>query len=109
MAMILELNKRVVRMLPSVDFRGAALPRSTHHLVSVSRDLLLYDVKVEWLRSNLDDTAQREDQNGPEINLDQLETVNDDSADAVVQNTQFIQSLLQMESIDPKLLRTKVP
>ena len=107
-SMILELNERVMQLLPSVDFRGAALPRSTKHLLSVSRNLLLYDLKVEWLRSNLDETAQREDQNGPEINLDQLETVNDDVGDTVIQNTQFMQSLLQMESIDPKLLRTKV-
>jgi len=106
-AMILELNEWVVQILPGIDFRGVALPRSTHHLLSFARDLLLYDVKSEWIRRNLDGTAQREDQNGPELNIDQLETVNDNAVGSV-QTTQFMQSLLQMESIDPKLLRTKV-
>jgi len=113
-AVVMELSKSVSSVLPAVDFRGEPLRRSVADLLITARGFLLHDMKVERLCATLNETAQRFDNDtAPEITLNPLETVGDgssaeDSSGATLASTQFMQSLLQMDTVDPVALRVKL-
>jgi hypothetical protein len=105
-AFILRLNKGVAMLLPTVDFRGDRLDRSMAAVLGEARGLLLYQLKAERIIRLVNDTAQRHDSSGaPEITLDPLARL----ADAPrVADTYFVQAMLQLDTVDPTLLRVKM-
>jgi hypothetical protein len=109
-AIVLHVSKAVAAVLPAIDFRGQPLRRSLADLLTTARGYFLHDMKAEWLRTTLNETAQRFDLNStPEITLNPLETVGTDLNGPVsTASTQFMQSLLQMDVVDPIGLRVRL-
>jgi E3 ubiquitin-protein ligase HECTD4 len=104
-AFLLRLNKGVAELLPTVDFRGNHLPKSMASVLSAARDLLLHELKSERISQLVDETAQRQDSTGaPEISLDPLTRLED----AQVADTHFVESMVQLDSVDPVMLRVKM-